>query len=90
MKPRAFSGAGFSFREVLMKLFGRKSVPHELYDSEKLTPVIRASICTGEKTAGFRETGTGRFRDVMLITSPADLAAFKERYGITGDIETIY
>ena len=73
-----------------MKLFGKKAVPRERYDSEHLTPVIRASICTGEKTAGFRETGTGRFREVMLITSPADLAAFKERYGITGDIETIY
>ncbi|MBR0514679.1 MAG: aspartate dehydrogenase [Clostridia bacterium] len=73
-----------------MKLFGKKPVPRESYDRENLTPVIRSSICTGEKTAGFRENGTGRFHDVMLITSPADLAAFKERYGITGDIETIY
>ena len=73
-----------------MRLFGRKSEPRELYDREQLTPVIRSSICTGEKTAGFRENATGRFREVMLIASPADLAAFREMYGITGDIETIY
>ena len=73
-----------------MRLFGRKSEPRELYDREHLTPVIRSSICTGEKTAGFRENATGRFREVMLIASPADLAAFREMYGITGDIETIY
>ena len=73
-----------------MKLFGKKVESRKLYDKDQLTPVIRSSICTGEKTAGFRENATGRFRDVMLITSPADLAAFKERYGITGDIETIY
>ena len=73
-----------------MRLFSRKTAPRELYDPEKLTPVIRSSICTGEKTAGFREKETGRFREVMLISTPADLAAFRERYGITGDIETIY
>ncbi len=73
-----------------MGLFRRKAAPRELYDPEELTPVIRSSICTGEKTAGFRENGTGRFREVMLISSPADLAAFRERYNITGDIETIY
>ena len=73
-----------------MRFFGRKPVPRESYDPVRLTPVIRSSICTGEKTAGFRENDTGRFREVMLLSSPADLAAFKERYGITGDIETIY
>lgn len=74
-----------------MRLFGKKAtIPHEAYDPEQLTPVIRSSICTGEKTAGFREKATGRFREVMLISSPADLAAFRERYGITGEIETIY
>ena len=74
-----------------MRLFGKKpAVSRESYDSSRLTPVIRSSICTGEKTAGFREKETGRFREVMLIRSPADLALFREKYGITGDIETIY
>ena len=74
-----------------MSLFKRqKKAAQPAYDPERLTPVIRASICTGEQTAGFRENDTGRFREVMLISSPADLAAFREKYGITGDIETIY
>ena len=76
--------------EMRMRLFGRKNAPRETYDTARYTPVIRSSICTGEKTAGFLETGTGRFVEVMLITSPADMEAFRERYGISGDIETIY
>ena len=44
-------------------------------------PVIRASICTGEQTAGFL-LEDGRFVDVQLIRTEADLAAFREQYGI--------
>ena len=66
-----------------------KKAPAEAYDAA-LEPVIRSSICTGEKVAGFREKDTGRFREVSLIRSPADLDAFKARYGIEGDIPTIY
>ena len=60
------------------------------FDRERLEPVIRSSICTGEKVAGFREKDTGRFREVCLIRSSADLDAFREKYGIEGDIPTIY
>ena len=60
------------------------------YDSEKLTPVIRCSICTGEKVAGFRDRITGKFTDVMLIRSSHDLDAFRKKYGIECDIEKIY
>lgn len=60
------------------------------YDSEKLTPVIRCSICTGEKVAGFRDKATGKFTDVMLLKSSRDLEAFRRKYGIEGDIENIY
>ena len=55
-----------------------------------LEPVIRSSICTGEKVAGFREKETGRFREVCLIRTPDDLDAFRRRYGVEGDIPTIY
>ena len=54
------------------------------------TPVIRCSICTGEQVAGFRNGQTGRFEEVMLIRSSADLEEFKQRYGISGEIEKIY
>ena len=60
------------------------------YDKETLEPVVRSSICTGEKVAGFRERDTGRFREISLIRSEADLDDFKRRYGIEGEIRTIY
>lgn len=53
-------------------------------------PVIRCSICTGEQVAGFQRIDDGGFEEVMLIRSEADLRAFREQYGITGDIEKIY
>lgn len=67
-----------------------RTAPAEAYDRAALEPVIRSSICTGEKVAGFREKETGRFREVSLIRSPADLDAFKQKYGITDEIPTIY
>ena len=54
------------------------------------TPAIRCSICTGEQVAGFRHPETGRFEEVMLLRSPADLEAFRQVYGISGEIEKIY
>ena len=60
------------------------------YDAEQLTPAIRCSICTGEQVAGFRHRDSGRFEEVLLIRGEEDLQAFRERYGITGEIEKIY
>ena len=54
------------------------------------TPAIRCSICTGEQVAGFRDKETGRFEEVMLLRTPEDLEAFRQKYGITGEIEKIY
>ena len=73
-----------------MHLFSRKPAPRKTYDASALKPVIRSSICTGEKSAGFKELETGKFREVMLIRSPADLEEFRNLYGIEGEIETIY
>ena len=71
-------------------LFGQKKRVVQSYDREKLTPVIRCSICTGEQVAGFRDKSTGHLEEIMLIQSPADLADFRSRYGITEEIERIY
>ena len=60
------------------------------YDPEKQYPVIRQSICTGEKVAGFRDKAGGRFTEVMLIRGEKDLQAFKDRYRIEGDLKTEY
>ena len=63
-----------------MGLFRKKAAPVEpdlSYPSELFEPVLRSSICTGEKTAGFIDSRTGKYRDVMLITSDADIAVFE-------------
>ena len=74
----------------VFRLLKRQSKPRESFDPAQVTPAIRAGICTGEKTAGFLENDSGRFREVMLIRTPEDLAEFREKYGIEGEIRTIY
>lgn len=63
-------------------LFQRKKKP-VLYDKTGKYPVIRASICTGEQVAGFRDEKTGKFSEIMLIRDEADLREFMEDYGVT-------
>jgi len=64
-------------------MFGRKKSRQVTpYDREKKAPVIRASICTGEQTAGFRDLASGRFQEVMLIRDDADLKEFLAQYQI--------
>ena len=50
------------------------------FDPEKQYAVIRCSICTGEKVAGFKNKADGRFTEVMLIRSLRDEEKFKEMY----------
>lgn len=52
------------------------------YDKTGKIPVLRASICTGEKTAGFRDPVTGRLEEQTLIATNADLQAFLRKYGV--------
>jgi hypothetical protein len=40
--------------------------------------------------AGFRRKDDGVFEEVMLIRSEADLQAFRDAYGIEGEIKKIY
>lgn len=47
--------------------------------------MIRTSICTGEQTAGFQDQATGKFHEIMLIRSDADLREFLETYGVAED-----
>ena len=68
----------------------RKKSQEKSYDTTGKTPAIKCSICNGEQVAGFTDNNTGSFEEVMLIRDPEDLASFKSRYGITGDIRKIY
>lgn len=60
------------------------------YDKDSKRPVIKASICTGEQVAGFKDIHTGKIEEVMLIRSEADLDNFKKMYGINEKIEKEY
>lgn len=70
-------------------MFGKKSRD---YSTEEWEPVVRSSICTGEKVAGFKNRHTGVFEDVMLIRAASDLEEFRKRYDIGEEIKipTIY
>lgn len=64
-------------------MFGRRKIKTEDYDKENKKPVIRASICTGEQVAGFKDVHTGKFEEVMLIKNHRDMEVFRQRYGIS-------
>lgn len=72
-----------------MGLFSKKKIMRS-YDKDSERPVIKASICTGEQVAGFKDIHTGKIEEVMLIRSEADLDNFKKMYGINEKIEKEY
>lgn len=63
-------------------MFHKKGIVKEPYDKENLKPVIRASICTGEQIAGFKDIHTGKFTEMMLIRNDKDMEEFLGRYGV--------
>ena len=67
-----------------MKLFGtrKKKETTVQFDPETQYAVIRSSICTGEKVAGFKNKTDGHITEVMLIRTAADEKEFKETYGV--------
>lgn len=66
-----------------MKLWKRKPAPDcRSYDRENKYPVIRSSICTGERTAGFKDKRNGKFEEIMLIRDEKELRQFLTDYGI--------
>lgn len=72
-------------------MFFRKKQEPRTYDRENLKPVIRSSICTGEKVAGFHNVHSGSFTEIMLIRTSGDLEEFRRLYGIGEDeISTVF
>ena len=59
-----------------------KKSEKKTYDKDNQIPVLRCSICTGERVAGFKDKHTGKFNDVTLIRSDKELDAFMKEYGI--------
>ena len=72
-----------------IRLFRKESKPEISYDPETQYPVIRSSICTGEKVAGFKSRKDGHFIEVMAIRFPEDEKRFKDMYGLD-DVRTEY
>lgn len=69
----------------------RRKVKKCAYDRENLRPVIRSSVCTGERVAGFKNIHTGKFTEVMLLRNGGDLEEFLEIYDLTeADVATEY
>ena len=64
-------------------IFGRKKSAKKTFDRDKLYPVIRSSICTGEKVAGFKHKGETGFDEIMLIRNESDMQEFLNTYGLT-------
>ena len=63
--------------------FGKKApAPSYEYNPSEERPIIRASICTGEQVAGFKNRNTGEFHEVMLIRGDEDKALFMRMYGL--------
>lgn len=67
-------------------IFGKNKKTSSLtlydYNPSKEKPIIRASICTGEQVAGFKDLVTGQFHEIMLIRGEKDLEDFKKAYGV--------
>ena len=70
-------------------IFRKKRLFTTEYDPDTQYPVIRASICNGEKVAGFKNKTDGHFTEVLLIRSDADIDAFKKAYSLD-EITTEY
>ena len=62
---------------------GKKNLSETVpYDPGRQIPVLKCSICTGERIAGFKDTETGHITEVMVIRSDDDLRYFRKHYGI--------
>lgn len=68
-----------------------KKREQKTFDRDLVIPAVRASICTGERVAGFQNISTGKFDEVTLIRNEEELHAFMEQYGIQpSEIKKIY
>ncbi|MDO4273826.1 MAG: aspartate dehydrogenase [Eubacteriales bacterium] len=67
-------------------MFRKKKAQNILeYDSVRLRPVVKSSICTGEKVAGFVDKESGKFEDIMLIRGEEEFLEFCRMYGLCKD-----
>ena len=69
----------------------KKKISYEpTYDLNEYTPIIRASICTGEQVIGFKNKTTNQFIEISLVMSEKDIIDFRKKYNVTGEIKKEY
>lgn len=73
---------GILLQSVPVKSGGQSGFDVKAYDPETQIAVVRGSICTGERVAGFKDRQSGQFKEVMLIRSQRDLEEFKRQYKV--------
>ncbi len=64
-----------------MSLFHKRAPEPPRFPAEEYEPVLRCSVCTGEKTACMRQRSTGKRREIQLIRSESDLEDFCRSHG---------
>ncbi|MBO4395183.1 MAG: aspartate dehydrogenase [Eubacterium sp.] len=67
-----------------MRLIKKRAntVPVIDYDPEHMEAILKCNTCNSDRVAGFRDSRTGEFTEVMNIRSDMDLADFKAAYGL--------
>ncbi len=65
-------------------MFGKKKsfIPEVEYNPRKQKAILKCSICTGEQVAGFKDMETGKFIEVCVIRSSAELELFMKKYNL--------
>ena len=63
-------------------MFGKKK-DKPVFDKTGKHAVIHASICNGERVAGFKDDKTGKFEEIMMIKNDKDLDEFMKAYEVT-------
>ena len=65
--------------------------PLAAFPRDQFEPVVRRSICTGERVFCVRERETGRVHEIELVRTSEELAAFCRRCGVdVQSVPTIY
>ena len=81
---RVLCGAGSAnIRGEQVHMFKKKAqIQKASYDKENQIPVMKCSICNGERVVGFKDIHTGKFEEVMFVRNDRDLEEFKAKYGV--------
>ena len=71
--------------------FKKRNADWPSFPPEDYEPVVRKSVCTGERVACMRDRKTGKLHEVMLLRTDEDLGEFCRQYRISAEeLKTVY